>query len=109
MLACTIMGNAGEGYTDDQRLLNDSALDHQEPTLPPLPSWPQSSLQLGYSDIDPPPLSDDIDEDQAILPPMEAEKAVAVDERDMDEALRVVDDPRAELRQQRVQQAGESA
>jgi hypothetical protein len=57
----------------------------------------------------PPPLSGDINEDQAILSAMEAEKAASADAGDMDEALRVVDDPRDEFRQQRVQQAGESA
>jgi hypothetical protein len=64
-----------DGYTDDQHQPNDSALDDEEPTLPTLPSRPQSSLQQGYSDLEPPPLSDDIDEDQAILSAMEAEKA----------------------------------
>jgi hypothetical protein len=101
-----------DGYTDDQRKPNDSALDDEEPTLPTLPtlpSRPQSRLQQGYSDLDPPPLSDNTDEDQPILSAMEAEKAASGDAGDMDEALRVVDDPREQVRQQRVQQAWESA
>jgi hypothetical protein len=98
-----------DGYTDDQRQPNDSALDDEEPTLPTLPSRPQSRLQQGYSDLDLPPLSDNTDEDQPILSAMKAEKAASGDAGDMDEALRVVDDPREQVRQQRVQQAGESA
>jgi hypothetical protein len=106
------MGGVADGYTDNRRQsmgrVGERYTDEEEEAL--LAYLLQLSLQRGYSNLEPVTLSDDIDEDQAILSAMEAEMIGPADAGiDMDEVLHRVADPRNELRQQRFQEAGESA
>jgi hypothetical protein len=73
----SIMGGPSDVYSDDDRHLPNS--DAEEEDEVQLPHLGDSRQPQGYCDVGPPALSDDIDEEQAIMSSMEAEKGEPAD------------------------------
>ncbi|KAA8913113.1 hypothetical protein FN846DRAFT_886798 [Sphaerosporella brunnea] len=73
----SIMGGPSDVYSDDDRHLPNS--DAEEEDEVQLPHLGDSRQPQGYCDVGPPALSDDIDEEQAIMSSMEAEKGAPAD------------------------------